>query len=145
MAFGGAIAAIPAAPTGEGPQQKSMQLIGLTLAAFVGAPDIAAADTGELVTATAVANQNQIPTTFGKGPGNWLSGDESLVRVHAFDMGSATQGVSGQVPYPHPVAQGGLPVAFVVGGNLSILLHNKGLQACGALVVYLEYKHSIVR
>lgn len=145
MAFGGALVAIPAPPAGEGPQQFNMQLLGLTLAARAGAPDITAADTGELVTAAPVANQTAIPTTFGKGRGNWVDGDQHLVRAYVASMADTAQGVAGETPLPHVVPQTNLPVAFVAGGNLSVIIHNRGAQATGALQIVLEYCQSLVR
>jgi len=49
----------------------SCSITALILAARVGAPDPsgAAADSGVLVSAVAILNQNQIPANFGPGPG----------------------------------------------------------------------------
>jgi hypothetical protein len=141
MAFGGAIAALPAPPTGEGPQQFDMALFGLTLAAFVAAPAaIVNADTGELVTAVAGANQNQIPAAFGYGAGNWRSGDQNLVDVEVDELQDATQGAGGQIPDPHVALVAGAFVTFVAGGNLAIRIHNRGLQASPTLRINLRFK-----
>jgi hypothetical protein len=151
MGFAGALVAIPAGANGEGPQQFDMALFGLTLALFVADPAaIVNADTGELVTAAPVANQTQLPTTFGFGPGRWRNGDQNLIDVALADNADTTQGAAGQLPAPHVALVAGAYVTFVPGlvapfGDLSIRIHNRGLTACAALRINVRYKPSLTR
>ena len=79
MAFAGTQANTVVGPA-AGPNM--LEITGVTLAAFVGAFDITAADSGALTTdATPPADTNAIPAAFGPGSGNWTQADVDAVLV----------------------------------------------------------------
>lgn len=141
MAFGGTITNPTQGAASTGAFSQYTLVEGATLAAFVGAPAIAAADTGELTTAAPGANQNGISSVFGRGRGNWQAGDEKKVVITVNDDNAATQGGAGQTSLVHVVA--GSP--RVVAGDLLVTLHNRGLQASGNLRVTLQFLHTLVQ
>lgn len=109
-----------------------------TLALFVANPPaIANADTGELVTAAAAANQDALPAAWGPGRGNWVAADANRVRVIIHDTDAITQGAAGQASLVHLVDA--FPV--VATGNLSIRFHNRGLLNSGILRIWLLYQN----
>lgn len=132
MAFGGTLVttAASADPTAAATVVTS---IGGTLAARVGAPDAtgAAADSGILTTAAPAVNQNPIPSTFFKGRGLWVAGDENLVSIDFFDPDGVAAATGSAV---HVFSKS------IVSGNLVIGFHNKGAGASGALNIQLSYK-----
>jgi len=105
---------------------------GVTLAPRVGAPDITAADTGQFTTAVPVVNQNGMAANFGRGRGNWIAGDELHVEVigPVCDPNSTSEVDTSSV---HFVSKA------VVGGNLQVTLHNKGVVATGALDITIKF------
>lgn len=123
MAFGGVATEFVPGSQGASAKPAYVRITGLTLAARVGAPSIAAADTGQFTTGTPVANQNQLTVNFGRGAGNWVAGDENL--VECIVNAPADDITAGSIAYV--VAVG------VVAGNLVTTLHNRGAGATGAL------------
>ncbi len=127
MAFGGVAA--PDVPGVTGAVVGTCRVGGLTLAARVGAPDAtgAAADSGVFTTGTPTANQNQLPATFGPGAGNWVAGQDAHVQV---------TGLENDPDGPAAAAGGSFAHLFsksISGGNLVVVVHNKGSVATGAL------------
>ena len=139
MAFGGAQANRTVGVVANGNFVNYMKIDGLTLAAWAATPPVIAnADSGELTTAAAGANQNAIPNTiaFGKGRGNWAAGDEFRVVVTVEDEDAVQQNAgTGATSLPHVVT--GSP--RVAAGDLLITFHNRGNAATGALQIGLQY------
>lgn len=126
MAFAGTITTYN--PGVSGARSGFCKIKGATLAARIGAPDITAADTGQLTTGTPVANQNQIPVDFGRGAGNWVAGDEDNISLSINDPSSAATGSD-----VHWVSYA------ITGGNLVITIHNKGTVISGALDIVIGF------
>ena len=131
MAFGGTPAIASAG--------RNVDVItGWTLNARVGAPAIAAADTGQLTTAAAGMNQTGLTANLGPGRGNWVAADVNRVRVTVTDGNTAAQGMAGETSLlAYTVA--------ITAADLVVTLHNRGAQnmtTAGRCVV--EFIHSIV-
>jgi len=92
------------------------------LAARIGTPNPAAADTGQLVSDEAAANQHGLPANFGPGRGNWILDDIRKVVVSFQFLSDAAQGGAGETPL---VSWG----VLFSGGDIQITLHNYGGQA----------------
>jgi len=139
MAFGGANAfVIP--PVAKGAFANRFVGLGATLAARAGAPTVAAADTGTFTTdQTPAANLTALPANFGPGEGNWVAGDENLVRVLIQDRNAAAQGGAGETSIVT------VSLISVVAGDLQIQFHNHGAQASGALKIDGDFVHSLVK
>jgi hypothetical protein len=142
MAFGGALVN-NAPPTGETFVNRIV-LTGVTLDARIGAPAIAAADTGRLTTdTTPPANETSIAGLglFGRREGNWRAGDQNRVRCVIHDLNDAAQGGAGETSLVYQAA-----IAIAAGGNLNVTLHNHGAQNVGVngLRIELDYVHSEV-
>lgn len=106
------------------------------LAARVGAPAIAGADTGEMTSDTAVANQGELPARWGPGRDNWVQGDVNRVHFEVDDANAAAQGAAGETSLVHLVA--GSP--RLVAGNFVCTFHNRGAQVGGAMRFKLVYQ-----
>lgn len=128
MAFGGAATTVTPGDSSTSARYAYARITGLTLAARAGAPDPAAADTGQFTTGTPAANQTQAPAQFGRGAGNWTADDANLVEVLA--NAPADNITAGSIVYPSSVS--------VVDGNLVITIHNRGAGASGALDIRLR-------
>jgi len=139
MAFGGAqvnnTLPAPAQNVAGGVDPNYVAFTGLTLAARVGAPDItgAAADSGVFTTAAAGANQNQIPTNFGRTQGNWSALDLQAIQVLIVDPDGAAAAAGSFV---HEVS------VTLSGADILVLLHNKGAGPSGSLTVQLSYRQT---
>jgi hypothetical protein len=108
------------------------------LLAFVGAFDPLGvqADSGLVTTdlTTTPAGAITIPTTFGPGEGNWTQADVDAVDVILND----------QTPAPAP----GVDLAAykaLVGGNLQVGVHNRGIAPAILVEVALDAQHTIGR
>lgn len=138
MAFGGIQASRLFGVAADGLFVNYMKIDALTLLAYIGAPNIAAGDTGELTTAVPVVNQNDIPNgiTFGKGRGNWAAGDEFRVKVTIQDGNGVRQvAATGDTSLAHMVTA----YPQVAAGDLLIRIHNRGNQNTGPLQIWLQY------
>lgn len=126
MAFGGVQVNTP--PSGSPNLPSFMQITGLTLAARVGAPAPAAADTGVLTTAAAAVNENGIPSNFGLGRGNWTANAVSQVVVTVQDPSDV-----------NPSSDVHQASKALVGNDLVITLHNRGTVVSGSLEIQLDF------
>lgn len=126
--FGGAATVITPGDASASARYAYARITGLTLAARAGAPDPAAADTGQFTTGTPGANQTQAPAQFGRGAGNWTAGDENTVEV--IINAPEDDITAGSIAYASEIA--------VVGGELVVTIHNRGAGATGALDIRLR-------
>jgi hypothetical protein len=93
-------------------------------------------DSGVLTTdlTTTPPGAIQIPTTFGPGEGNWTQADVDAVDVILND----------QTPAPAPSAN----LAYykqLVGGNLQVGVHNRGVAQAVPIEIALDAQHTIGR
>lgn len=116
-----------------------------TLGLRVGAPAIAAADTGELTTGAPAANQNGISDRLGPGRGFWAAEDADRIRILINDGNQAAQGGAGQTSLVSFVTAGALASPRVVGGNLEVTFHNRGAQASGTIHILIVYRNPVRR
>jgi len=128
MAFGGAATTVTPGDTSASARYPYARITGLTLAARVGAPDITAADTGQLTTGTPVANQTQAPAQFGRGAANWVAADANL--VEAVINAPADNITAGSICY--------VSEQTVTAGELVVTFHNRGAGASGATDIRLR-------
>lgn len=126
--FGGAAVPVTPGDSSSSARYAYARITGLTLAARVGAPDPAAADTGQFTTGTPGVNQTQAPAQFGKGAGNWVAGDENTVEVVVNTPEDDI--TAGSIAYASDIS--------VVGGDLVITVHNRGAGATGSLDIRLR-------
>ena len=126
MAFGGTVTSFN--PGVSGALSGFVKIKGGTLAARIGAPDITAADTGQMTTAAVAANQNAIPVDFGRGRGNWVAGDDDNISIVINDPSSAATG--SDVHWASTA---------ITAGNLVITVHNKGTVISGALDIAITW------
>jgi hypothetical protein len=133
MAFGSTSTDRTQGRATDGAFQNMYRSEGLTLAAYAGAPSAAAADTGVLTTATPAANQNGIPSYFGKGRGNWEDGDQHRVLAFVEATTATAQDGDGKVPQAYVVS------LAITSGDLVVTVHNRGLAATGACRITLLF------
>ncbi len=127
MAFGAV--PTPNIPGATGARIKSARVVIATaLLGRIGAPDITADDTGQLTTGTPIANQHQLPPTFGRGAGSWVAGDEDDVIVNLEPTDNLTiTGIAGSITY--------MSAKTVVAGNLVVTIHNRGADVTGTIAI----------
>lgn len=129
MAFGGVQTNQTPGETGAFP--STIQISALTLDGRIAVFDVAEVDSGALTTdQTPPADTNAIAANFGPGEGNWTQADVDLVQVHIQDPDDAAIPVGGSVV--------GCVSKALVGGNLVLNFHNKGVGVSGALVIGLN-------
>jgi len=101
-----------------------------------GSPATANADTGAIVTGVPTATQHGIPTNFGPGRGNWTQDDLLRTRVYIQRVLSSPSVALG----PGTVSIAG---RNLVGNDLVIQIRNNSATPLLALVLDIEWRHSI--
>jgi len=121
--------------------RNTAALIGLSLAARVGAFDPTMPDSGQLVTGVPGPGQIGIPPTWGRGRNNWRFDDIFTLDVTVNASGDAAPvGGANAGPDIYVVTVDPTP-----DGNLVWNFHNRGASPSGDLFIKLRCDHSLVR
>ena len=101
---------------------------GLSIAAFVGAPDPtgAAADSGVFVSGVPAVNQNALPANFGPGAGHWDAAWLQALEAQVVNPDPASLVLGSSVE---------LAIKTLVGSDIVLTFHNRGAGVSPAMSI----------